>query len=396
MRWRAGLGRRTGYPVFLDRFAKTAAYLAGIALLLAAIAEITIGSAAVIAPKALQFATAPHVASDARQTSATLEVTQAVLADDWFRSWGYPRRSSAGTAANQIDKSQRSNLMRPPEPPSFSAFGGERRRERSKSWWDWDDDDRDEPPPPVGGYRTLCVRTCDGFYFPISFTATPDRFARDEATCQSSCGSEARLFVYRNPGQDPDQMVDLRGQPYVKLKTAFLYRTSYNESCKCRPQPWEQASLDRHKMYALEARASKGDRVARQAIEDIRAKNRQAAIDKRNERRAAASKRRQGQAVAAAPVAPVAPSASSTDTPGATTNRVMPRPAAAPAAAPEPRAAELRPDAASGGSDVTASGDASPAPKARSNRKPQGRQDARSASRDAPSSDHWSRRFLER
>ncbi len=35
-----------------------------------------------------------------------------------------------------------------------------------------------------GGYRTLCVRLCDGFYFPISAAAQPGEFARDEETCQ--------------------------------------------------------------------------------------------------------------------------------------------------------------------------------------------------------------------
>ena len=38
-----------------------------------------------------------------------------------------------------------------------------------------------------GTFRTLCVRTCDGFYFPISYATTPARFAEDERTCQRLC-----------------------------------------------------------------------------------------------------------------------------------------------------------------------------------------------------------------
>src|SRR5438552_12716368 len=30
--------------------------------------------------------------------------------------------------------------------------------------------------PPGNTYRTLCVRTCDGYYFPISYSALPSRF----------------------------------------------------------------------------------------------------------------------------------------------------------------------------------------------------------------------------
>ena len=41
--------------------------------------------------------------------------------------------------------------------------------------------------PQSGTYRTVCVRTCDGFYFPISFATVPARFPDDEKTCKSLC-----------------------------------------------------------------------------------------------------------------------------------------------------------------------------------------------------------------
>ncbi len=47
-----------------------------------------------------------------------------------------------------------------------------------------------------GSYRTLCVRKCDGFYFPISMSASRGRFETDSAICQASCpNSEVELFV---------------------------------------------------------------------------------------------------------------------------------------------------------------------------------------------------------
>ena len=39
--------------------------------------------------------------------------------------------------------------------------------------------------PQSGTYRTVCVRTCDGFYFPISFATVPARFPDDEKTCKA-------------------------------------------------------------------------------------------------------------------------------------------------------------------------------------------------------------------
>ena len=42
---------------------------------------------------------------------------------------------------------------------------------------------------PRDTYRTVCVRMCDGYYFPVSFSVTPDRFERDRQSCENSCGA---------------------------------------------------------------------------------------------------------------------------------------------------------------------------------------------------------------
>jgi hypothetical protein len=89
---------------------------------------------------------------------------------------------------------------------------------------------------PYGGdtYRTVCVRSCDGFYFPISYSTTSDHFAADAQTCTAMCpAGNASLYVYHNPGEEADAMVSLTGTPYSALPTAFKYRTSYDSSCTC-------------------------------------------------------------------------------------------------------------------------------------------------------------------
>ncbi|MCK0196161.1 DUF2865 domain-containing protein [Ancylobacter sp. 6x-1] len=111
----------------------------------------------------------------------------------------------------------------------------------------------EEAPPPdiqpaempkVSTYRTVCVRTCDGFFFPISFSTTPANFAADEALCQRQCpGTEARLFAYRNPGEDIMQAVGTNGQPYSALPNAGLYKKQFVSACTCKPagMSWGQA-----------------------------------------------------------------------------------------------------------------------------------------------------------
>src|SRR6266481_4118974 len=98
--------------------------------------------------------------------------------------------------------------------------------------------------PQSGTFRTVCVRTCDGAYFPVSFATYPARFPDDEKTCKALCpATEATLFSYRNPGEDMNQAVSVNGQPYSALPNAFKYRTEFNPSCACKAagQTWSDA-----------------------------------------------------------------------------------------------------------------------------------------------------------
>src|SRR5882672_3013573 len=98
--------------------------------------------------------------------------------------------------------------------------------------------------PQSGTYRTVCVRTCDGFYFPISFATVPARFPDDEKSCKNLCpAAEATLFSYRNPGEDMNQAVSINGQSYSSSPNAFRYRQEFNPSCACKAagQTWSDA-----------------------------------------------------------------------------------------------------------------------------------------------------------
>jgi hypothetical protein len=98
--------------------------------------------------------------------------------------------------------------------------------------------------PQSGTYRTVCVRTCDGGYFPISFATVPARFPDDEKTCKALCpATDANLYAYRNPGEDINQAVSISGQPYSAAPNAFRYRQEFNPSCACKAagQTWSDA-----------------------------------------------------------------------------------------------------------------------------------------------------------
>ena len=112
---------------------------------------------------------------------------------------------------------------------------------------------RDEPRRPSrkqsGTYRTMCVRLCDGFYFPINFSTTRNKFEEDAKRCERQCPSHSRLYVYRNPGEDLEDMVDLKDEPYSQLPTAFRFKTAYDPQCTCRGNPWDAEEIARHAAY---------------------------------------------------------------------------------------------------------------------------------------------------
>ncbi len=101
-----------------------------------------------------------------------------------------------------------------------------------------------------GTFRTVCVRMCDGFYVPMSFATTRANFQQDQNKCQATCGADARLFFHRNPGGAMEEAVDLSGRTYGRLPNAFRFRKTLVEGCACRPPPWSEAELARHRAYA--------------------------------------------------------------------------------------------------------------------------------------------------
>ena len=96
----------------------------------------------------------------------------------------------------------------------------------------------------AGQYRTMCVRLCDGFCFPVTEATRPTSFAADEERCRSSCTTPAKLFYMTNSEDDAARMTALGGTRYADLPSTFRYRSEYVMQCDCKPKPWsEEAKL---------------------------------------------------------------------------------------------------------------------------------------------------------
>jgi uncharacterized protein DUF2865 len=166
--------------------------------------------------------------------------------------------------------------------------------------------------PQSGTYRTVCVRSCDGAFFPISFATVPARFPDDEKTCKALCpAAEATLFSYRNPGEDMNQAVSLNGQPYTASPNAFHYRQEFNPSCSCKAagQSWADAlkSIDDKAASEQQGDIIVTEEGAKKMSRPQAPKPTQAAAKKGN--------------AAAAPAAPTAPDAPAADPGAASDNK---------------------------------------------------------------------------
>jgi len=112
---------------------------------------------------------------------------------------------------------------------------------------------------PNGRYRTVCVRLCDGFYYPIHYSIYGSQVQQDADQCQQNCAAPAELYVYRNPGQDIEQAISLNGSPYMDLPVALEYRQKYVKGCSCKQSEYNPTEIEAANKKAAEAEtAGKG------------------------------------------------------------------------------------------------------------------------------------------
>ena len=101
-------------------------------------------------------------------------------------------------------------------------------------------------PPGVSTYRTVCVRLCDGYFFPVSFATLESHFERDVDACESQCAAPAELYYYQNPGGTIEQAMSARKRtPYMGLKTAFRFRKEFVQGCSCKQAEYTPIPADR-------------------------------------------------------------------------------------------------------------------------------------------------------
>ena len=130
---------------------------------------------------------------------------------------------------NQRDTNQRVATAQPKKQNIFEKVFGKNRKKNRKREERGTRDINAANLRNFNTFRTMCVRLSDGYYFPISFSTTPNHFANDERSCMNKCpGSEVALYYHAMPSQNSEEMISYRGKnPYAKLPSAFSYRQKF-------------------------------------------------------------------------------------------------------------------------------------------------------------------------
>ncbi len=103
----------------------------------------------------------------------------------------------------------------------------------------------------AGGSYAVCVRACDGSFFPVSYFGAANRSDTLEQVCRSLCPN-VDVTLYSFPfGGTIEEAVSSTGEPYAHLPNAGKFEQSFDPSCSCRApgQSWAEALANAEAKY---------------------------------------------------------------------------------------------------------------------------------------------------
>ena len=129
--------------------------------------------------------------------------------------------------------------------PSDPAYDGGAGRGDPDAPGDASPDEGAAPSGPVHS-KALCVRHCDGGFFPITEQASAGNLERLDQICKALCpNTEASLYTVA-PDAGLETAVAPDGTQYTALPAAFRFQKTYDPTCSCKPanKSWAEALAD--------------------------------------------------------------------------------------------------------------------------------------------------------
>lgn len=113
-----------------------------------------------------------------------------------------------------------------------------------------------EDDTPRGGSMAVCVKSCDGSFFPVSYSAHRGNLEELSDLCRSLCPNAEVTLYTRSLYRDMKSAVSIHGEPYRDMHNAFRFEKAVDTSCSCKApgQTWVQALADAERVLGRERR----------------------------------------------------------------------------------------------------------------------------------------------
>ena len=105
---------------------------------------------------------------------------------------------------------------------------------------------------PRGGPMAICVRTCDGGFFPISYSARSSNLDDLATMCRALCpNAEVKLYT-ASQSKGLSSALSIDGEAYSDHPNAHKFEKIYDPSCGCKPpgQSWAEALAEAERLIA--------------------------------------------------------------------------------------------------------------------------------------------------
>ena len=120
-----------------------------------------------------------------------------------------------------------------------------------------DDSEEETSSGSRGGSRAVCVRKCDGGFFPVSYSARGRNLDGLADLCHALCpNADVGLFTLR-AGADIETAVSPDGEAYAELPNALKFQKTYDPACSCKAagKSWVETLAEAEKVLGRQSRS---------------------------------------------------------------------------------------------------------------------------------------------
>ena len=105
---------------------------------------------------------------------------------------------------------------------------------------------------PRGGPMAICVRQCDGGFFPLSYSARSSNLDDLSTMCRALCpNAEVKLYT-ASQSRGLSSALSIDGEAYSDHPNAHKFEKTYDPTCGCKPpgQSWAEALAEAERLIA--------------------------------------------------------------------------------------------------------------------------------------------------